>query len=233
MKQYQIGLEDMNTHFFHFTKQKNLGSIQNKGLIPKIGFHAQALEETKKVFFVEGLDNLLILFDCWIHVCSKYPFIPGLFNLGAKIRGKNLVSKLFVNIYFKWTNINKIHKFIAYKYFDRFLKRYALLNLDIKEGLDFSFEDIDQIKAKKYDREYLIKAGYSLEYSDLETTKMDKWNLHTFSNHGIASSKLKICYVDKSCSMFTILEYALKNTSLDIETICPVLFAYLKSRKLI
>lgn len=221
----------MNIHFFHFTKYKNLESIQNQGLLPKISFHAQALEVTKKVFFVEGLDNLLILFDCWIHVCSVYPLIPGLFNLGTKLMRYKWFPKSFVNAYFKYTN--KMHKLIAYKYFDHFLKRYILLNLEIQEGTDFSFDDIDQIKAKEYDREYLIKAGYSLKYSDLTSTKMDKWNLHTFSNQGIDFSKLKICYVNQSCQMPTILNYALKNTSLDIEDICPTLYGYLKSRKLI
>lgn len=75
MEKYQLTDNDMNKNYFHFTKKKNLNSIKERGLIPKIGFHAQALEETKKVFFVEGLDNLLILFDCWINVCEKYPHI--------------------------------------------------------------------------------------------------------------------------------------------------------------
>lgn len=233
MDQYRISKKDINTNFFHFTKQKNLESIQNKGLVPKIGFHAQALEMTKKVFFVEGLDNLLILFDCWIHVCSVYPLIPGLFNLGAKLMRYKWFPKSIVNVYFKYMKYNKIHKLIAYKYFDRFLKRYVLLNLNIQEGIDFNFDDIDQIKAKKYDRDYLVKGGYSLKYSDLESTKMDKWNLHTFSNHGIEPSKLRICYVNQSYAMIEILRYAIKNTNLEIENVCPVLFDYLKSRKLI
>lgn len=223
----------MNNHFFHFTKYKNLESIKKYGLVPKIGFHAQALEISKKVFFVEGLDNLLILFDCWIHVCEKYPHIPGLFNLGAKVKGKNKISRSIINVYFFWTKINIFHRFVAYKYFDGFLKNYVLLHLDIKEEIDFSFDDVDQIKAKEYDKEYLIKAGYSLKYSDLESTNMDKWNLHTFSNHGIDSSKLKICYVEDSYKMSNILNYALQNISLDIEDVCPVLFDYLKSRKII
>lgn len=191
------------------------------------------LKIQKKVFFVEGLDNLLILFDCWINVCEKYPHIPGAFNLGTKIRGKNRFSKFFINLYFKWTKINKIHKFVAYKYFDWFLKRYILLNIDIKEGVDFSFDDIDQIKEKGYDRDYLIKAGYSLKYSDLESIKMDKWNLHTFTEHGVSLDKIKICYADNSYKMLDILNYALNHTNLDIEVICPVLWKYLKSRKLV
>lgn len=36
-----------------------------------------------------------------------------------------------------------------------FLKKFVLLQLDIKQGIDFSFEDIDQIKNKNYRKEYL------------------------------------------------------------------------------
>lgn len=83
MERYELSKRDIKNNYFHFTRVKNLESIEEKGLLPKISIHAQALEETKKVFFVEGLDNLIILFDCWIHVCTKYPLFPGVFNLGT------------------------------------------------------------------------------------------------------------------------------------------------------
>lgn len=233
MEKYELSINDINDNFFHFTKKSNLESIKSKGLLPKIGFHAKSLEETKKVFFVQGLNNLLFLFDCWINVCEKYPLIPGMFNIGSRIIKYKWFPKSIMNAYFKYTEFNKLHRFIAYKYFDKFLSNFILLNLDIKEEIDFSFDDIDQIKAKGYHKEILIKGGYRELYSDLESIKMDKWNLHTFSNKGVDSSKLKICYVDKSYKMLDILNYALNNTTLDIEQICPVLWKYLKNRKLI
>ena len=54
MKKHKILLSDISSNYFHFTKEKNLESIEGKGLEPKISFHAQSLEDTKKVFFVEG-----------------------------------------------------------------------------------------------------------------------------------------------------------------------------------
>ncbi len=233
MKNYKLSLNDINSNYFHFTRQSNLKSIDSKGLLPKISFHAMSLEDTKKVFFVQGLDNLLILFDCWIHVCSKYPLIPGMFSLGTKIMRYKWFPKIVINAYFKYTEYNKLHKLVAYKYFDSFLKNYVLLNITIKEKIDFSFDDIDQIKAKGYPKEYLIKGGYSPKYSDLETIKMDKWNLHTFSNHGIDSSKLKLCYINESCKMIDILDFALNNTNIDIKEVCPDLWKYLKKRNYI
>ncbi|MCI8778854.1 MAG: hypothetical protein HFI87_06875 [Bacilli bacterium] len=233
MQNYKLSLKDINANYFHFTRKSNLKSIENKGLLPKISFHAMSLEDTKKVFFVSGLDNLLILFDCWIHVCSKYPLIPGLFSLGTKIMRYKWFPKPIINAYFKYTEYNRLHKFVAYKYFDYFLKNYCLLNLNIEEKLDFDFEDIDQIKAKNYPKDYLIKGGYSPKYTDLESIKMDKWNLHTFTNHGIESKKLKLCYINEFYKMKDILDFALKNTNLNIEDICPVLWQYLKNRKYI
>ncbi len=58
-------------------------------------------------------------------------------------------------------------------------------------------------------------------------------NLHIFSNHGVNSSKLKVCYVGESCKMLDILDYTLSNTKLNIEMICSVLWKYLKKGKLV
>ncbi|MCX4249630.1 MAG: hypothetical protein OSJ65_07730 [Bacilli bacterium] len=229
MEKYKLSNVDIVDNYFHFTRKKNLESIQKLGLLPKISIHALTLEDTKKVFFVEGLDNLLILFDCWIHVLSVYPFIPGMFNLGAKLMQYKWFPKIFINAYFKYMDFAKFHKHAAHKYFDRFLKNYVLLNLNLEENTDFSYNDIDQIKQKGYSKECLIKAGYSPLYSDLKSVKMDKWNLHTFTNHVVSPIKIKLCYVSGNYSMTDILNYALNNTNLDIEKICPNLFSYLNS----
>lgn len=233
MLNYEITEKDIKNNYFHFTKMKNLKKIKENGLIPKVGIHAQSLEKTKKVFFVEGLDNLLILFDCWLNVIIVYPHIPGMYNLGCFFIKYKWFPKIIATSYFKYAKFNKFHKYVAYKYFDNFLKNRILLNIDLEENKDFSFDDIDQIKAKKYNKKYLIEAGYSLKYSDLETIKMDKWNLHTFSNVGVSKEKIKLCYVNDSYKMKDIFNYALKNTKLDLKDMCPILYDYLVSRNLV
>ncbi|MCI8347806.1 MAG: hypothetical protein HFJ12_07725 [Bacilli bacterium] len=60
METYKSTNKDIQSNYFHFTKGNNINSIEKNGLLPKISFHAQSLEDTKKVFFVEGLDNLLV-----------------------------------------------------------------------------------------------------------------------------------------------------------------------------
>ncbi len=68
----------------------------------------------------------------------------------------------------------------------------------------------------------MIKAGYSLKYSNLESKKMDKWNLHTFKGHSVSTDKIKLCYVDNSCKMLDVLNYAISNKKMDFKDICPV-----------
>ncbi len=51
MENYELNLTDISSNYFHFTKSNNIESITKSGLLSKISFHAQSLEDTKKVFF--------------------------------------------------------------------------------------------------------------------------------------------------------------------------------------
>ena len=58
---------------------------------------------------------------------------------------------------------------------------------------------------------------------------MDKWNMHTFTDHKINSDKIKVCYLKNgSSSLRDIFNYCLENTKIDLNNICPELCAYLK-----
>lgn len=98
MEKYTLSLKNMDSNYFHFTWKSNLDSIEQKGLVPRKGGHAKYIEKTKKVFFVQGLDNLLILFDCWINVYKKIPPVPQstiAHNLGSKAMRSKKVSNVF------------------------------------------------------------------------------------------------------------------------------------------
>lgn len=232
MKNYKISLDDIDSNYFHFTWKSNLSSIEEKGLLPKKGNHAKYIEETEKVFFVQGLDNLLILFDCWINVYKKAPLLPDLkitYGLGSKAMRSKYFPMFLVDLYFMIIKNSKRHKKYAYQIFDKLLDECVLLHLDIKENLDFSFSDIDQIKDRGYRKRHLIELGYSEKYSDMSSNKMDKWNLHTLSNKGIQPSKLKLCSINNSTNIRDILNYILENTKLDLKDMCPILYDYLNS----
>jgi len=234
MKKYKISISDIDSNFFHFTWKSNLDSIEEKGLLPKREKHAKYIEETEKVFFVKGLDNLLILFDCWINVYKKIPLLPNLkivYGLGSSAMRSKYFPMFLVDFYFMIIKNSKRHKKYAYKIFDKLLDECVLLHLDIEENIDFSFSDIDQIKSRGYRKRHLVELGYSEKYSDMNSNKMDNWNLHTLTNKEIDSSKLKLCVINNSFNMRDIFNYILSNTKLDLKEICPVLYDYLNSTK--
>ena len=233
MKKYNLDNKDINNNYFHFTEYSNINNIEEKGLLPKKGKHAGLLEENEKVFFVKGLDNLLILFDCWINVYKKKPPFKEtspLLKIGSIAMKTKYFPTFWVDFYFKVTKNSKNHKKIAYQVFDKLLEECVLLNLDIKENIDFKMTDIDEIKSSGYKKKHLITMGYSKKYSKLEDNSMDEWNLHTIANRGVNKDKIKLCYYNNSCKMKDILIFAINNTKIDLDEITPVLSDYLKDR---
>ena len=233
MNKYYLKDIDIKNNYFHFTEYSNLDSIKRDGLLPKKGKHAGVLEDSEKVFFVKGLDNLLILFDCWINVYKKKPLFKEssvLLRLGSNVMRSKFFPKFWVDIYFKVTKDSKIHRKVAYQVFDKVLEDCILFKLDITEGVDFNLDDIDEIKSRGYKKKHLITMGYSKEYSNVDDNTMDEWNLHTKSNVGVSNDKILLCYYKDSYKMKDIFVYALNNTSLKIDKVCPVLFDYIKDR---
>lgn len=228
MEKYELKKDDMYKNYFHFTSQSNIKGIQKQGLIPNIGRNARYIEKTKKVFFVEGLDNLLILFDCWINCWIYIPRFTPIYFLGANLICKKWFPQFISDAYFKILKKSRLYEESAYQIFDRILDDGILLNLDIKENIDFKYDDIDEIKAKGYKKRHLELMGYSKKYSSLESACMDKWNLHCLSNHTISVDKIKLCFINKDDdSLRSIFNFALENTKIDIEDVCPVLWGYL------
>ena len=231
MEKYQISIHDITANYFHFTFKSNLESIKNQGLIPCIGKHAKYIEKTKKIFFVEGLDNLLILFDCWINCFYYVPKIPIVYNLGAYLLRQRWFPQFIADIYFLILKKTKIHKNRAYKVFNKLLNKSILLKLDLEENIDFRYDDIDEIKSRNYKKRHLELMGYSNKYSSLENNNMDKWNLHCISDHNINKSKIKLCYIKDTYKLKDIFNYAVNNTTIDLKNICPVLYEYLEKEK--
>ncbi len=160
------------------------------------------------------------------------PLVPNLkitYGLGSKAMRSKYFPSFLVDIYFFIIKNSKRHKNYAYKVFDKQINKCILLNLDIEENKDFSFADIDEIKSQNYRKRHLIELGYSEKYSDMNSNCMDKWNLHTMQNKGVSPTKLKLCKVHNKDNIKDILIFAVKNTSLDLLNICPVLCDYLKT----
>ena len=227
MEDYTITIQDIQHNYFHFTPKKNLHSIKQDGLIPRIGKNAKFIEKSEKVFFVEGLDNMLILFDCWINCYYYIPKIRFIYALGTHLLRQKWFPQIIADTYFGVLKKTKIYKKRAYKVFDKVLNESVLLELDLKENIDFQYDDIDEIKSRNYQKKHLELMGYSKKYSSLDDKHMDKWNMHCTSNHTIDSDKIKLCCLDNSYKLKDIFNYAIKQTTLNLEDICPILYDYL------
>lgn len=233
MEKYLLNLKDIESNYFHFTQKNNLKSIKKSGLIPRKGSHAKYIEKTEKVFFVEGLDNLLILFDCWINVYYYMPKISFIYTLGSHFLRQKWFPQFIADVYFGVLKKTKIHKERAFKVFDQMLNESVLLKLDLKENIDFKYNDIDEIKSRNYRKRHLELMGYSKKYSSLDSNEMDKWNLHCLSDHNISSNKIKLCYINNSVQLRDIFNYIIDNTKLDLKDVCPVLYDYINNRKIL
>lgn len=229
MNPYYINKKDLNSNFFHFTDKKNLESIKLNGLVPNIGSHAKNIEKTEKVFFVEGLGNLLILFDCWINALYYIPVTPFIYKLGAFFLRHKWFPSIIGDSYFKVLKVSKLHQKRAFKKLDKLLDNGILLKLDLEENADFRYNDKDEIKSRGYIKKHLEICGYSEKYSDLNSNIMDRWNMHTLTNHIVDAKKIQICYLENnSFNLRDIFSYCLQNTKLDLKKVCPELTAYLK-----
>ncbi len=229
MDKYIIMNANTKQGFFHFTNEKNLNSIKQGGLFPAIGRNSRYIEKSEKVFFVEGLDNLLILFDCWINCYFYIPIIPFIYFLGAFFLRQKWFPMFIADGYFGVLKISKLHRNRAYKVFDRLLDESILLHLDLEENIDFKYDDIDEIKQWGYQKRHLEFMGYSPKYSNLANNYMDKWNMHLFSNCIVEPYKIKYCILENgSYKLRDIFDYCLNNTSIDIKNICPILYGYLQ-----
>lgn len=157
--------------------------------------------------------------------------VPLVYTLGAWLLRYKWFPNFISNTYFATVNKYK-HKKKAFKVFDKMLKDAVLLNLDLKENIDFKWDDTDEIKVRGYRKEHLITMGYSPNYSDVNSISMDEWNMHTFPNHGITADKIKLCSINDSTRLIDIFYFALEQTEIDLKTTCPCLYEYLCSRNI-
>ncbi|HBA37873.1 MAG TPA: hypothetical protein DCY94_04040, partial [Firmicutes bacterium] len=238
--------EDIKSNYFHFTLKYNLSSIEEKGLEARRGHHAELIEESDKVFFVEGLENFLILFDSWITVYKKIPILFSdrkkvgisresqkthfVYKIGARAMRSRFFPMFLVDFYFWLIRNSKSHIIHAYSIFDEMLENCVILNLALTPNEDFSYDDVDEIKGRGFRRRHLITLGYSLKYSDMESNHMDSWNMHTKSGHGVSKDKIKLCTLNGTTDIKNIFSFIIEKSDIDLEEICPNLVGYLKDR---
>ncbi|MBR0488374.1 hypothetical protein IJJ39_01710 [Candidatus Saccharibacteria bacterium] len=179
MKTVSLEELDKKNCFLHYTPKKNLPSIEKEGLLPKIGPNSKYIERTEKIFFCVGTEGFLTIMDVWLKWLAVQTNMPKWFyRFGCWWLRNKYTPKIFSTIYIKSFQSMPITKRNSRKVLKKILNESLILVLNLEEGKDFSYEDIDEAKDA-----YEINSAIKFMYPDKERARDDKieyWNMHTF-----------------------------------------------------
>lgn len=193
-KQKDISEIDPQLTFFHYTNVNNLDSIMKKGLEPRIGENSLHVEKSKKIFFAIGEKGILTIMDTWLRwLTAKCNFNKKIYYLGTLYMKIPFCIKEIPNYFVKRNMSNKKVRIKVYNQMKKILDESIFLILDLKEGIDFDYNDIDEVKNTYY--ESFLKLMYP-KTSDFKNKQMEYWNMHTYSNKKIESKKISLLKID-------------------------------------
>lgn len=183
---------DKENTYFHFTDESSLESIYQIGLRSDIGKHSKGIDKKPSIFFSLGMVPTLQGVDSWIKwTMNKMYGETNLFGIYDGLDESEIKSKQqewseeFLNGEYLTDNNRKEQTFeVLYNA----LKEKIFLTIDdLKPGIDFSPNDIDYNKKSQLDKKkngdiipYLYMKEMYGQYSDVDSTVMEKWNIHTY-----------------------------------------------------
>lgn len=191
--EFKCSLSDLDAKntYFHFTDEANLKSIRDKGLISDIGKHSKDIDKKPAIFFSYGMIPTIQGADVWIKWAmhrmygekNQFGIYDGLDESEIKLKQSEW-TKIFLNRKYLVDNERKEKTFELL--YDA-LKEKVFLTVGLKPEIDFSFDDIDYNKKKALDKKekgniknYLYMKEMYGNYSEVDSTGMDKWNMHTY-----------------------------------------------------
>lgn len=115
---------------------------------------------------------------------SKFVYWLGTFYMRTPFCIKNIPNNIVKK---KLKNIKKRN--MIYEKMKNILDNSIFLILDLKEDIDFSYNDIDEVKNTYYSS--FLKLLYPSD-SNLRNPKIEYWNMHTYSNKIIEVAKISL-----------------------------------------
>jgi len=213
----KIELTEDNVRYFHFTETKFLQDIQEKGLEARIGSNAFGVEETKKVFFSEGIDNVAKCIDVWIRwrivAYNKINTLPRYIeeefgkpidmkyyedNKKLSERDAQRYEEAYQRAHDRFKKEIAEGKLAtpearAYAYEDMYncWKNRSYLSLDLTEDVDFIRTDISEDKKSAFSTDSKEYLRYMYGEFEFDSLQMDTWNMHTKKDQDVDPSKIK------------------------------------------
>lgn len=198
IKKIKLSDVDKENTFYHFTKQIGLQNIFVNGLEATIGENSVGVEESPKVFFAQGDEGELKICDVWIKWLMNKEF--GFNGLRRQYEGEELYSKanLWNKEFTERTYLKDTEK--KSKIFEEmfeYMRQRAYLMLDLKEKIDFSFDDVDDAKQfaltekiQGRDSKYKYMKEFYGNYGNADIDRVEKFNLHTFPYKSVEPEKI-------------------------------------------
>lgn len=217
---------------FHYTNVNNVENIFQRGLEPAIGDNSLGIEISKKIFFTVGITNSLILMESWLRwlVAKSLSDMPGkkldrpMYRFATSLL-KHKIFHPIMTFIVKCELRSKSIRFREFKRLKKILDESVYFALDLEYGVDYSLEDIDEVKVGNFDKK-LLKIMY--QNSNVHDSYMEYWNMHTFSDKVIESEKVHLIKNDDMFMASDILQYMRKNSDIKIKKELPLLYNYFK-----
>lgn len=190
--------------FFHYTDKRNLDGIMKKGLEPRIGENALYVEKTPKVFFVEGEKGIVAIMDVWLKwLTGKLSTSKFKYRFGTAVYMRlPFCIKSIPNVLVKRSLASREKRLKACKKMKEILDNSVFLVLDLEEKVDFDYDDIDEVKQAYY--ESFLKLLYPRD-SNLRDSRMEYWNMHTYSNKTVDYQKIALLKDQDNCDANSVL----------------------------
>lgn len=220
-----ISTIDLDNVFLHYTNIQNLNSIIDNGLVPKKGINAKVIEKSKKIFFSIGEKGALVIMDSWIKWLIAKPKSNLIYWIGAYLLKVSFFPKIIHKTIISNNKKSKNKSNWAYRKLKNILDNSIYLILDLEENVDFSFDDVDEVKAfSNYPASY-IKSLYAYD-SNVTKKQMEYWNMHTFSNKVIEPHKISLLTYEKKYSASDIVKYLIEKNLNFVKKNCEHLYKY-------
>ena len=220
-----IDLDEINNNLFlHYTSIDNLDSININGLQPKIGKNSKVIEKTKKIFFTIGDKGALVIMDSWLKWLVAKPVSNFIYYIGAFLLKISCFPNVIHKIIIKFNKNKKKYKW-SYKKLKEILDNSVYLVLDLEEGVDFSYDDVDEVKKFSHYPPSFIENLYAYDSNVLDE-KMEYWNMHTLSNKIIETNKIHILRLKNQTKASEILKILIEKNIEFVKENCDLLYKY-------
>lgn len=198
----ELSDKELTQMCFHYSLKKDKSSIDKNGLQARVGRNSEGIDDLKSIYFSYGIEGVLETWDVWLRWRANRLGNPYWQEeneeIIEKINNGTATEQEKKEFYYKsklWNEEYASGKYRDNKENINFLYDFEMEEmqasnyyiLDLKEGKDFSFDEIDAKKQEQLalkDKPNNISYKMFLEmygkYSDFDSAKVDKWNMNTF-----------------------------------------------------